>query len=91
MGFRKGGNSITFHPTGPLSLNDHELMIQVALAGGALAHVWENHVQKHIGNGELIEVLGDWCQPEEPLYLYYSSRRHLPAGFRAVIDALKGA
>jgi DNA-binding transcriptional LysR family regulator len=48
-------------------------------------------MQKHIGNGELIEVLGDWCQPEEPLYLYYSSRQHLSAGFRAVVDALKGA
>jgi len=87
--FERDGQAITFQPTGPLSLDDHELMTQAALGGVALAYVWENRVEKLIASGELIRVLEDWCQPEEPLYLYYPSRRHMSAGFRALVDAIK--
>jgi DNA-binding transcriptional LysR family regulator len=87
--FERDGQAITFQPTGPLSLDDHELMTQAALGGVALAYVWENRVEKLIASGELIRVLEDWCQPEEPLYLYYPSRRHMSAGFRAFVDAIK--
>ncbi|PDT32636.1 MULTISPECIES: LysR family transcriptional regulator [Sinorhizobium] len=87
--FERDGQAITFQPTGPLSLDDHELMSQAALGGVALAYVWENRVEKFIASGELIRVLDDWCQPEEPLYLYYPSRRHMSAGFRALVDAIK--
>lgn len=87
--FERDGQAIIFQPTGPLSLDDHELMTQAALGGVALAYVWENRVEKFIASGELIRVLDDWCQPEEPLYLYYPSRRHMSAGFRALVDAIK--
>ncbi|ASR06845.1 LysR family transcriptional regulator [Rhizobium leguminosarum bv. viciae] len=87
--FEKDGQAVSFQPTGPLSLDDHELMMQAALGGVGLAYVWEPRVEKAIASGELIQVLDDWCQPEEPLYLYYPSRRHMSAGFRALIDAMK--
>ncbi|RFB96481.1 LysR family transcriptional regulator [Rhizobium leguminosarum bv. trifolii] len=87
--FEKDGQTVSFQPTGPLSLDDHELMMQAALCGVGLAYIWEPRVEKAIAGGELIQVLDDWCQPEEPLYLYYPSRRHMSAGFRAVIDAMR--
>ncbi|MBX4993208.1 DNA-binding transcriptional LysR family regulator [Rhizobium binae] len=87
--FEKDGQTVSFQPTGPLSLDDHELMTQAALGGVGLAYIWEPRVEKAIAGGELIQVLDDWCQPEEPLYLYYPSRRHMSAGFRAVIDAIR--
>ncbi|MGO7323533.1 LysR family transcriptional regulator [Rhizobium ruizarguesonis] len=87
--FEKDGQTVSFQPTGPLSLDDHELMMQAALGGVGLAYIWEPRVEKAIASGELIKVLDDWCQPEEPLYLYYPSRRHMSAGFRAVIDAMR--
>ncbi|TAT83466.1 LysR family transcriptional regulator [Rhizobium ruizarguesonis] len=87
--FEKDGQRVSFQPTGPLSLDDHELMMQAALGGVGLAYIWEPRVEKAIASGELIKVLDDWCQPEEPLYLYYPSRRHMSAGFRAVIDAMR--
>ncbi|WP_027998594.1 LysR family transcriptional regulator [Sinorhizobium arboris] len=87
--FERDGQAITFQPTGPLSLDDHELMTQAALGGVALAYVWEKRVEKFVASGELIRVLDDWCQPEEALYLYYPSRRHMSAGFRALVDAIK--
>ncbi|MGO4118545.1 LysR family transcriptional regulator [Rhizobium ruizarguesonis] len=87
--FEKDGQRVSFQPSGPLSLDDHELMMQAALGGVGLAYIWEPRVEKAIASGELIKVLDDWCQPEEPLYLYYPSRRHMSAGFRAVIDAMR--
>lgn len=87
--FEKDGQTVSFQPTGPLSLDDHELMMQAALDGVGLAYIWEPRVERAVAGGELIQVLDDWCQPEEPLYLYYPSRRHMSAGFRAVIDAIR--
>ncbi|MGO7971698.1 LysR family transcriptional regulator [Rhizobium ruizarguesonis] len=87
--FEKDGQTVSFQPSGQLSLDDHELMMQAALGGVGLAYIWEPRVEKAIASGELIKVLDDWCQPEEPLYLYYPSRRHMSAGFRAVIDAMR--
>ena len=87
--FEKDGQAITHHPVGPLSLDDHELMVQAAVSGVALAYVWEGRAEPAIRSGDLVKVLDDWCQPEDHLYLYYPSRRHMSAGFRAVIDAMK--
>ncbi|TZG34271.1 LysR family transcriptional regulator [Agrobacterium sp. B1(2019)] len=87
--FSKNGHTITFQPTGPLSLDDHELMTRAALDGVALAYVWEDRVAASVAAGRLVKVLEDWCQPEEPLYLYYPSRKNMSAGFRAFIDAIK--
>jgi DNA-binding transcriptional LysR family regulator len=87
--FEKDGQAFAHSPAGPLSLDDHELMAQAALSGVALAYVWQNRVEQDIRRGDLIQVLDEWCQPEDYLYLYYPSRRHMSAGFRAVIDAVK--
>lgn len=87
--FTRGGETIAFHPTGPIALDDHELMVQVALSGVALAYVWENRAEREIEDGRLIRCLDDWCAPEDWLHLYYPSRRHMSAGLRAVIEALK--
>lgn len=87
------GNSaaqiIEFEPTGPLSLDDHELMVEAAMSGVALAYVWEDRARPHLASGELVECLASWCAPEDWLYLYYPTRRYISAGLRAVIEALR--
>lgn len=87
--FSRAGKVIEFEPTGPLSLDDHELMVEAAKAGVGLAYVWEDRARPHIANGELVECLGSWCAPEDWLYLYYPTRKHISAGLRAVIEALR--
>ena len=87
--FTRAGKIISFEPNGPLSSDDHELMIAAARAGVALAYVWEERARPYIASGELIECLSSWCAPEDWLYLYYPTRKYISAGLRAVIDALR--
>jgi len=87
--FQRGKQTVKFQPTGPLSLDDHALMVQVALSGAALAYVWEDSAAREIADGRLTRCLDEWCQPEDWLYFYYPSRRNMSAGLRAVVDAIK--
>jgi len=87
--FSRAGKIITFEPTGPLSLDDHELMVEAAMSGVALAYVWEDRARPHLASGELVECLASWCAPEDWLYLYYPTRKHISAGLRAVVEALR--
>jgi DNA-binding transcriptional LysR family regulator len=87
--FELEGEAIAFHPSGPIALDDHELMVHAALSGVALAYVWENRAQRDILDGRLVRCLDEWCPPEDWFHLYYPSRRHMSAGLRAVVDAMK--
>jgi DNA-binding transcriptional LysR family regulator len=87
--FARYDKIIEFVPTGPISLDDHELMVEAALSGVALAYVWEDRARPYVQSGRLIECLAPWCAPEDWLYLYYPARKHLSAGLRAVIEALR--
>ena len=87
--FRKGDRVMEFQPSGPLSLDDHALMLKAALDGVGLAYVWENHAQAAIADGRLVRCLEPWCAPEDWLYLYYPTRKYIAAGLRALIEALR--
>ncbi|WP_431282763.1 LysR family transcriptional regulator [Humitalea sp. 24SJ18S-53] len=87
--FAKGGRAIAFQPTGPLSTDNHELMVQAAIAGVGLAYVWEDRAAQGIRDGQLLRCLDGWCQPEDWLYLYYPTRKYMSAGLRAVIQAMR--
>lgn len=87
--FSRAGKTIRFEPTGPLSLDDHDLMIEAARSGVALAYVWEDRARPHLDGGRLVECLASWCAPEDWLYLYYPTRKYISAGLRAVVEALK--
>lgn len=87
--FGRDTENVDFEPTGPLTLHDHELMIEAALAGIALAYVWENRAEPFLRNGRLVRCLEPWCPPEDWLHLYYPTRKHMSAGLRAVIDAMR--
>lgn len=87
--FARTGQEIDVETRGPLALDDHELMIEAALAGVALAYVWEDRARPYVQTGRLIACLEEWIMPEDWLYLYYPARKYLSAGLRAVIEALR--
>lgn len=87
--FARDGKAIDVQPAGPLSLDDHELMVQAAVAGSALAYVWEKRAEAEIKAGRLVKCLDAWIEPEDWLYLYYPTRKYISAGLKAVIEAMR--
>lgn len=87
--FTRDGRSIEVQPAGSLSLDDHELMVQAAVAGTALAYVWEKRAEAEIKAGRLVRCLDAWIAPEDWLHLYYPTRKFISAGLRAVIGAMR--
>jgi len=74
---------------GPLTVNETETSIQVALDGLALAYCLEWRVADELRDGRLEQVLPDWASPGAPLCIYYPSRRQPPPGLRQLIEALR--
>jgi DNA-binding transcriptional LysR family regulator len=87
--FERGGEAVDVEVDGPVTLDDQYLMVEAALQGCGLAYVWENWAEPHLKRGALIRCLDDWCAPDDGLFLYYPSRRHVSAGLRALIDRLR--
>src|SRR5262245_12791311 len=89
--FERDGKEIEIEVDGPLALTEQELMVDAALAGAGIAYVFESTVMDHIAAGRLVRVLEDWCPFYAGFFLYYPSRRQLPAVLRAFIDFAKQA
>jgi DNA-binding transcriptional LysR family regulator len=87
--FEKNGTALEIDVDGPITLGDQELMVSAALDGIGLAFAFEGRVTHLVRDGRLIRVLADWCPPFEGFFLYYPSRRQVPAGLRAFIDVVQ--
>jgi len=87
--FEKKGEVLEVEVDGPLTLSDQQVMLQAALDGAGLAIVLESHARAHLKARQLVRVLADWCAPFPGYFLYYPSRRQVPAGLRAFIDMMR--
>jgi DNA-binding transcriptional LysR family regulator len=87
--FERGGEAMAVEVEGPMTFDNQELMVEAALQSCGLAYVWEDRIRGHLQSGALIRRLEDWSPPANDVFLYYSSRRHLSGGLRALIAALK--
>ncbi len=87
--FERGGTELEIEVDGPLTLADQDLMIDAALAGTGLAYVFEGLVERYVAEGRLVRVLEGWCPYYPGFFLYYPSRRQMPAALRAFVDFIK--
>ncbi|MFJ9992042.1 LysR family transcriptional regulator [Pseudomonas putida] len=87
--FERGGMRLEVDVQGPLVLGDLTLMLRPALEGVGLVYVFEDMVREHLASGRLVQVLADWSHYYPGLYLYYPSRRQVPAALRAFIDFVR--
>lgn len=87
--FERNGRSLAVSVSGPLSVDDAELLIRAAIDGVGLTFLLEPHAMPHIASGALVRVLEDWCPPFAGYFLYYPSRRQQPAALSALIETLR--
>lgn len=74
--------------SGPLTLTDQPLMVDAAIDGIGIAFVPDHLAAQALEDGRLKRVLDEWCPAYPGLCLYYSGRRHVSSGLRALIKML---
>jgi DNA-binding transcriptional LysR family regulator len=87
--FDKGKQSLTVAVSGPLVVDDVEVMTRAAIDGVGLAFMTEEHASPYLASGVLVRVLEDWCPPFPGYFLYYPSRRQQPAALAALVETLR--
>jgi len=87
--FEKDGEVLNVEVNGPLVVHigaTTDLAVEAALAGVGIIHLFEQWLQPHLDSGALEPVLQDWVRPFTGPFLYYPSRRYMPAPLRAFVD-----
>ncbi|WP_372398892.1 LysR family transcriptional regulator [Azospirillum sp. HJ39] len=84
--FEKGGQPIQIDVDGPITLDEASLARMAVLEDVGIGFFMESDVQGDLAAGRLVRILEDWTPPLEQLCLYYPSRRHSSAAFKAFID-----
>ncbi|HVZ50826.1 MAG TPA: LysR family transcriptional regulator [Pseudolabrys sp.] len=87
--FERKGKVVKINPRGPLIASATELEIAAAIAGLGVICTFEEFLAPALASGELTPVLREWWPSFSGPFLYYPSRRHMPAPLRAFIDFLK--
>lgn len=87
--FEKGKKTLAVAVSGPLIVDDLELVLRAALDGVGLAFVEELEVTEDLAKGRLVRVLQDWCQPYAGFFIYYPGRRQQTAALSAVVNVLR--
>ena len=70
-------------------VNEGRAMLGLALGGAGLMYGPEPLFAPYCARGELHTVLCEWATTGPGYYVYYSSRRQVPAGLRLLIDLIR--
>jgi len=87
--FEKKGKRLEVAAEGPLVTNHSDIGVAAAVQGMGIAYAFDRErVDEHLAQGRLVQVLADWSIARPGLFLYYASRRHLPAALGTFIDCM---
>jgi DNA-binding transcriptional LysR family regulator len=87
--FERAGEVVRISPSGPLVATSIDLKLSIAVAGLGIIFSFEEYLAPALASGALEPVLEEWWQSFSGPFLYYASRRHMPAPLRAFIDFIK--
>jgi DNA-binding transcriptional LysR family regulator len=90
--FEHSGEIVRIEPQGPLIASVAgavDLLVDIAVAGGGIIHLFEDWLRPVLASGALEPVLPDWWQSFSGPFLYYSGRRLVPPPLRAFVDYLR--
>jgi DNA-binding transcriptional LysR family regulator len=87
--FERHGEIVKISPTPRVIANNIDLEIATATQGLGLIATFAGFLDNALKSGTLEPVLEDWLQPFSGPFLYYASRRQMPAPLRAFVDFIK--
>jgi LysR family transcriptional regulator, regulator of peptidoglycan recycling len=87
--FEKRGKKVELVPEGTLTINDPDLAIRAAVDSVGVLYTAAGYAAPEINAGRLVPLLEDWGLPSNAIFLYYSSRRQVPAPLQAFIEFLR--
>lgn len=87
--FEKAGKRLEVAVDGTLIINEEGMQRRAALDGIGVAYTLCDFVAEPVRDGRLVALLEDWMPSLSDFYLYYPSRRQIPAPLQAFIDFLR--
>jgi DNA-binding transcriptional LysR family regulator len=90
--FERDAEIVRIDPAGPLLIQPGascDLLVDAAVAGLGVIHLFEDWLKPHLDSGALVPVLEPWWQRFSGPFLYYPGRRYLPAPLRAFVDFIR--
>ncbi|RZL58966.1 MAG: LysR family transcriptional regulator, partial [Sphingomonas sp.] len=90
--FERAAEIVRIEPQGPLIASvggAADLVVDMAVAGSGIVHLFEDWLRPHLDRGTLVPVLEEWWQPFSGPFLYYSGRRLVPPPLRAFVDFIR--
>ena len=88
--FLEDGQNLSIEPTGPVTVNDGELMQRLAARGQGLIYSSTYHASHRVTMGQLEPVLLDYSPGTDALFLYFTKAAQSQPKLRAFIDACSG-
>jgi DNA-binding transcriptional LysR family regulator len=90
--YERNGEVVRVDPVGPLLVQPgaaSDVLVSAAIAGLGIIYLFEDRLRPAMDEGTLVPVLEPWWQSFSGPFLYFPSRRLLPAPLRAFVDFIK--
>lgn len=87
--FEKDGRAEVVKVSPSLVVNDGDALVGAARAGMGLAYMLEDLAVPALTDGDLVEVLADWCPRFPGYHAFYSSRRQPTRAFTLFLECLR--
>ena len=87
--FEKTGKRMEVAVTGRLTVNNEALAVRAALDGVGVLYTASGYIAADVAAGRLVPLLEDWQPSPAQIFLYYSSRRQVPAPLQAFIEFVR--
>jgi DNA-binding transcriptional LysR family regulator len=87
--FERAGQKLIIEASGPVILDDEELMVESAVNGLGIAYVAGPAARSALERGELRQVLSAWSPAAEKVAIYYPGHRAVPPALRAFLDVVR--
>jgi len=87
--FQKDGREFSVRVEGQLVYSNIGSAIDAALDGVGLAYAPTDLVSQHVDDGNLREVIKDWCPTFQGYHLYYPNKRNHSPAFSTLVEAFR--